>query len=108
MPFLIVLALLLATFFVLFALQNAGTITIDLLVLKVESSLALILLTTLGSGILIGLLGSSAKSFSKSRQIFQLNKQIKELQKIIQEREAVTQPETKEISEQTESSQEVV
>jgi lipopolysaccharide assembly protein A len=103
MPFLIVLALLLATFFVLFSLQNAGTVTIDLLLGKVESSLALILLTTLGSGILIGLLGSSAKSFSKSRQIFQQNKQIKELQKTIQEREAVVQPETKKTQEPTES-----
>jgi lipopolysaccharide assembly protein A len=103
MPFLIVLALLLATFFVLFALQNAGTVTLDLLLGKVESSLALILLTTLSSGILIGLLGSSAKNFSKSRQIFQLNKQIKELQKIIQEQESLKQTESKETKETTES-----
>ncbi|AFY77106.1 uncharacterized integral membrane protein [Pleurocapsa sp. PCC 7327] len=87
MQYLLILALLLATFFVLFALQNAETVTIDLLFLKVQSSLAIVLLSALGSGVLIGLLGSSYNSFKKSLQIAQQNKQIQELQKTLNEKE---------------------
>lgn len=83
MQILLILALLLATFCILFALQNAELVTLDLIVVQLESSLALVLLITLGLGIIIGLLVSGYNLFSKSRQIAQQNKQIKELEQTI-------------------------
>lgn len=85
MQYLLIIALLLATFFVLFALQNAEAVTIDLIFIQFQSSLALVMLATMGSGVLIGLLGSSYNSFKKSLQIVRQNKQIQELQKTLEE-----------------------
>ena len=83
MQVLLILALFLATFCILFALQNAELVTLDLIIVQLESSLALVLLITLGLGIIIGLLVSGYNLFSQSRQIAQQNKQIKELEQTI-------------------------
>jgi uncharacterized integral membrane protein len=85
MQYLLIIALLLATFFVLFALQNAEAVTIDLIFVQLKSSLALVILVTMSSGVLIGLLGSSYNGFKKSLQIARQNKQIQELQKSLNE-----------------------
>ncbi len=87
MQLLIVFALMIAIFFVLFALQNAELVTIDLIVTQVESSLALILLITLALGIVIGLLVSSYSIISKTLEISKQNKQIKELEKSLNQPE---------------------
>ncbi len=57
MPVFLILAVIIAIFAVTFALQNAIMVTVSLLFLEFESSLALVLLVTLGIGILVGFLG---------------------------------------------------
>ena len=85
MQILLILALILATFCILFALQNAEVVTLDLIIVQLQSSLALVLLITLGLGIIIGLLVSGYNLFSKTLQIAKQNKQIKELEKVIEQ-----------------------
>ena len=85
MQLLLILAFSLATFFVVFALHNSEAIAIDLIAFKLESSLALVLLSTFGLGILMGLLVSGYNFLQKSLQISQKNKQINELQKSLSE-----------------------
>ena len=57
MPIFLILAVIIAIIAVTFALQNAIMVTVSLLFLEFESSLALVLLMTLGIGILVGFLG---------------------------------------------------
>ncbi len=54
----LIIALLIAIMAVIFALQNAATISISFLVWKTEGSLALTLLVTLAVGAVVGLLVS--------------------------------------------------
>ncbi|MGK7946163.1 MAG: lipopolysaccharide assembly LapA domain-containing protein [Microcystaceae cyanobacterium] len=82
--FFLILALFISFFFVIFALQNAEIITIDFIVTQVESSLALILVITLGLGIFIGLLAASFSLIKQRLEITKQNKQLKELQKVIE------------------------
>lgn len=58
MQFFIILALLIAIVAVVFALQNMTTVTITFLFWSLQGSLALVLLVTLASGVLISLLTS--------------------------------------------------
>ena len=81
MQLILIIAFSLAAFFVVFALHNSEVIAIDLIAFKLESSLALVLLSTFGLGILMGLLVSGYNFLQKSLQISQKNKQINELQK---------------------------
>lgn len=83
----LITALLIATFFVLFALQNSDTVNIDLLFVQFQSSLALVLLFTLAAGIIIGLLFSAYNIVKKTMKISQQNKQIKELENVIHSQE---------------------
>ncbi len=81
--FFLILAFLLSFFFVIFALQNAENVTIDFIVTQIESSLALILVITLGLGMIIGLLVSSFSLIKQRLEIAKQNKQIRELQKVL-------------------------
>lgn len=85
MQLLLILAFSLAAFFVLFALQNAETVAIDLIAFQVESSLALVLISTFGLGILMGILISGYNFLQKKLQLSQKNKEINKLQISLQE-----------------------
>lgn len=52
----LVIALVIAVFAVIFALQNLPSVTVVFLIFQVKTSLALVLLTTFVLGILVGLL----------------------------------------------------
>ncbi len=58
MQILIIIALVIAIFAVLFALQNLAVVTVSFLFWDFEGSLALVLLITLAAGVLISLLAS--------------------------------------------------
>ncbi|MGK7930478.1 MAG: lipopolysaccharide assembly LapA domain-containing protein [Microcystaceae cyanobacterium] len=92
--FFLILALFISFFFVVFALQNAELVTIDFVITKIESSLALILIITLGLGIFIGLLVSSFSLIKQRLEIAKQNKQLKELQKMIESPQESIKPET--------------
>lgn len=84
MQILLIFALLLAAFSILFALQNSELITLDLIFIQIQSSLALVLLITLALGVVIGSLVSGYNLFSKNRQIAKQTQQIKELEQTIE------------------------
>ncbi|MEO0458320.1 MAG: lipopolysaccharide assembly protein LapA domain-containing protein [Cyanobacteria bacterium P01_A01_bin.114] len=56
MPLFIIFALVIAFFAIAFALQNNNLVTINLLVWQLQESLAIVLLSTLALGVLVGLL----------------------------------------------------
>lgn len=91
MQYLLILALVIAIFSVVFALQNAMAITVSFLMWEIESSLALVLLVTLGVGIIVGLLGMAPNLIKKSLKISNQNKKIKQLQATIAEKETAVE-----------------
>jgi len=69
MPLVLIAAIALAVLTALFAIQNATVITVSYLVWRFEASLALVLILTLGIGILIGYLATLPSSWRKSSQL---------------------------------------
>ena len=69
MPLVLIAAIALAVLTALFAIQNATVITVSYLVWQFEASLALVLILTLGVGILIGYLATLPSSWRKSSQL---------------------------------------
>ncbi|MEO1209642.1 MAG: lipopolysaccharide assembly protein LapA domain-containing protein [Cyanobacteria bacterium J06638_20] len=79
MPFLIILALVIALGTVLFALQNTTRIVISFFGTQFQEPLALVLLITLAIGILVGLLVLSPSIIRRSLKIASQRKQMQEL-----------------------------
>lgn len=75
-PVLLVLALIIAIFAVIFALQNTALVTVTFLLWTFEQSLALVLLLSLAAGVVVGLFTLLPTTF---RQKFSLSGQRKKL-----------------------------
>ncbi|MBF2078336.1 MAG: DUF1049 domain-containing protein [Synechococcales cyanobacterium T60_A2020_003] len=77
MPLLIILALAIALLAVLFALQNKAIVTISFFIWTFNQPLAVVILSTLGIGVLVGLLVSVPailrRNWRISRQVTQIN-----------------------------------
>ena len=85
MPASILFALLIAMFAVVFALQNATTVTISFLVWKFDGSLALLLLLTLAIGFLVGWLATTPTIFRLRRERAGLKKEVVRLEEALAE-----------------------
>ena len=92
MQYLLIVALIIAIISVVFALQNAVVIPVSLLFWEVRSSLALVLLVTLGSGIVVGLLAMAPSFIKRSIKISQQQKKIKQLQEAVAVKEVSEPP----------------
>jgi len=75
----LIVAIIVAILAVVFALQNAVPITVSFLTWRFESSLALVLLTTLALGILMSLLVSVPSMVKTRKMISSQKKKIREL-----------------------------
>ena len=80
MPLVLIAAIVLAILTALFAIQNATVITVSYLVWRFEASLALVLILTLGVGILIGYLATLPSSWKKSSQLRRTQRRQAELE----------------------------
>ena len=80
MPLLLILAVVLAALTALFAIQNSGVITVSYLGWETDASLALILILTLGIGILIGYLAGLPSSLRKTSQLRRVKRDLGALQ----------------------------
>jgi len=76
MPFFLIVAIILAILTALFALQNSAVITVSFLGWEWNASLALILILTLGVGILIGYLAGLPSSLKKGSQLRQVKRDL--------------------------------
>jgi lipopolysaccharide assembly protein A len=77
----LIIAIIIALTTVIFALQNATPITISLFFWSIpDTSLALVLIVTLATGLLAGMLFALPSSFRKSRSISELKRKIAELE----------------------------
>jgi len=95
----LIAALLIALLAVIFALQNATTVTVTLLFWPFTGSLALILLGAVFVGALLSLLLSAPSTVRRRRSRSEEQKRIKEVEKGIAEREAKIQELEKNIAE---------
>ncbi len=80
MVFLVIIGLVMAIVAVLFALQNAAVVTINFGTWQLEQSLAIVLIATLGLGIIISMLLSLPTIFRQRWQNSQQTSKISELQ----------------------------
>jgi uncharacterized integral membrane protein len=80
MPFLLIIAIVLAAVTALFAIQNSGVITVSFLGWEWDASLALILILTLGVGILIGYLAGLPGSLKKGSQLRKVKREVAALE----------------------------
>ena len=87
MPFLLIVAIILAAVTALFAIQNSGVIAVSFLGWEWEASLALILILTLGVGILVGYLAGLPASFRKGSQLRQVKRDLGTLESAASELE---------------------
>ncbi len=81
----LVCALVIAAVGVIFALQNATTVTISFLAWKVTGSLSLVLLATLIIGTVSGLLALAPSAITKSMAVASHRKRIAALEKQLDE-----------------------
>jgi diguanylate cyclase (GGDEF)-like protein len=79
MQFFVILALAIALFAVLFAIQNTDIVTINLFTLTLQERLALVLLLTLAAGVLIGLLVSIPALVRRSMRISSVRRELEEM-----------------------------
>lgn len=80
MRFALVLSLLIAILAVVFALQNPQMMEVNLLFIETQGSTALVLIVTLGIGILVGLLSTLPGRIRDRRTIKSLEKKLKSVQ----------------------------
>lgn len=80
MRFALVLSLLIAILAVVFALQNPQMMEVNLLFVETQGSTALVLIVTLGIGILVGLLSTLPGRIRDRRTIKSLEKKLKSVQ----------------------------
>ncbi|RMF43678.1 MAG: LapA family protein [Anaerolineae bacterium] len=88
MPISILLALLIALVAVVFALQNATTVTIAFLAWQFQGSLALLLLLTLAVGFVVGWLAATPSLIRSRLEKGALRKQIASLEEHLEEERA--------------------
>ncbi len=86
MSLLLILALIIAALAVIFALQNAMPIAVSFFTWRYEGSLALVLLLTLGMGVIISLLISLPAVIRKKLIISSQKKVINDLEKSLKEK----------------------
>jgi len=86
----LIIALFIAISAVIFALQNSVPVTVSFLIWKFESSLALVLLISLGLGVLVSFLLSIPTMIKRNWSISNYKKRIQELEEKIQEMEAAS------------------
>ena len=80
MRFTLVLSLLMAIVAVVFALQNPQMMEVNLLFINTQGSTALVLIITLGIGVLVGLLSTLPGRIRDRRKIKSLEKKLKSIQ----------------------------
>ena len=76
----LIIALFIAISAVIFALQNSVAVTVSFLIWKFESSLALVLLISLGLGVLVSFLLSIPTMIKRNWSISNYKKRIQELE----------------------------
>jgi diguanylate cyclase (GGDEF)-like protein len=79
MPFLVVLALAIALLAVLFALQNTAPVAISFFAWSAQEPLALVLLSTLAAGVIIGLLISVPSIIKRNLKLSHRRRELEEL-----------------------------
>ena len=82
MPALLIIAIVLAALTAVFAIQNSGVIAVTFLGWEWEASLALILIMTLGVGILVGYLAGLPSRVKKGSQLRQAWKDLEGLERV--------------------------
>jgi len=87
MPALLIIAIVLAALTAVFAIQNSGVIAVTFLGWEWEASLALILIMTLGVGILVGYLAGLPSRVKKGSQLRQARKDLEGLEDLATELE---------------------
>jgi uncharacterized integral membrane protein len=86
--FYLILALVISTIAVIFALQNTMLVTISFLSWTISGSLSLVLLATLAIGVLIGLLVLTPSVLKKTIKISSQRKRINALENEVNEHKA--------------------
>jgi len=86
----LIIVLFIAISAVIFALQNSVPVTVSFLFWKFESSLALVLLISLGLGVLVSFLLSIPTMIKRNLAISNYKKRIQELEENIQEMEGAS------------------
>ena len=81
MPLVLVVAIGLAVVSAVFAIQNSDVVTVSFLTFEWEASLALILILTLGTGVLIGYLAGLPSVLKGRRTSKKQQRQIAELER---------------------------
>jgi putative membrane protein len=80
MPIFLIIAIIVALLTVIFAFQNAITISVALLVWNFEASLAIVLILTLAIGIIVGLLVSVPNVIQRNLKIAKYKVKVAELE----------------------------
>jgi putative membrane protein len=83
MPYLLIVAVVLAAVTALFAIQNATVVAVSFLGWEWQASLALILILTLGIGILVGYLAGLPSAMKKGSELRQSRKRVRELEGLV-------------------------
>lgn len=82
--FLLILALLVAIIAVIFAVQNAATITVSFLIWQFDASLALVLLLAVAMGVLLAMLVTAPGNIRNSWNLSRLKKRVSQLETEVQ------------------------
>lgn len=89
MPVLLIVAIALAALTAVFAIQNSGVIAVSFLGWEWEASMALILIVTLGVGILVGYLAGLPSKMKKGSQLRQTKRELENLEELATDLEPV-------------------
>ena len=82
MPVLLIVAIVLAALTAVFAIQNSGVIAVTFMGWEWEASLALILIVTLGVGVLVGYLAGLPSKMKKGSQLRQAKRDLGDLEEL--------------------------
>lgn len=89
MPFLMIVAIALAALTAVFAIQNSDVIRVSFLGWDWEASLAIILILTLGVGVLVGYLLGLPSRMKKGNQLRQTQRELENLEALATDLEPV-------------------
>lgn len=89
MPFLMIVAIALAALTAVFAIQNSDVIRVSFLGWDWEASLAIILILTLGVGVLVGYLLGLPSRMKKGSQLRQTRRELENLEEVATDLEPV-------------------
>jgi uncharacterized membrane protein YciS (DUF1049 family) len=95
----LVMALIIAILAVIFALQNAGVVTVAFFASNLEGSLALVLLITFAVGVIVGILLVLPYLIRRSLKVRNLSRRIQETEKRANEGELEDEDEANEYNE---------